>query len=574
MAEALTARDPRKLGKWKITSRLGFGGMGVVYLGNDGHQEAAVKVIRPGLLDDHRMADRFVREVSVLQAVRDVHISQFLDANLKTEPAWLAVEYISGPTVKQQVDLDGPLPAQKWWALAAGIAQALAVLEVHRVTHRDIKPSNVILSGPAGSRPVLIDFGIAHPEDATSLTATGLVTGSPSWLSPEQANMAETGAPSDIFSLGSLLAYAGTGRPPFGEGVAVAVLMRITSSEPDLDGLDEGQRELVAAMLAKDPKTRPTAREVLARARVGAQAAAGLAGDQTMPGYDPTRVSADPGESTAPDLPAVPASTGPAAAPSVAQPSPAQPSSVPPSYVPPSTASPEAPAGGAGQGSPAQPEQPAAGPRVTPEMLAPTSALPRQDQAARAVPPVVTPIVAAAPVAQPRPATPSPAPQPAPVVRKSAKLPWLVALIAVAVAGFAIWALVGAGGDTPGPEESPTATGATSKAPTSSPTATPTITGSAPPAPATNQLKAGDWLLSSYRFGNDASSMWLDGTVQNRGTAAASATLVAWIYVGGTPIGSVSTTVTDVPAGGSKSVKMTGDAKWVPGEKIVLLQEQ
>ncbi|MGB8022410.1 MAG: serine/threonine-protein kinase, partial [Candidatus Nanopelagicales bacterium] len=271
----LSLHDPRSVGPWQVHSRLGSGGMGVVYYATAHGSQAALKVIRPGLLDSPATRERFSREVAILRAVRDVHISQFIDADLDTEPAWLAIEYLSGPVLRDEVAENGPLAEDDWWSLARGLAQALAVLDVHRITHRDLKPGNVILHERG---PVLIDFGIAVPEDATSLTATGLVTGSPAWLSPEQANLEHTGPASDIFALGSLLAFAATGRPPFGEGMSVAVLMSIASREPDLAGVDPARGVLLRRMLAKDPAARPTAREVLSIARLGPQSLAGLAG--------------------------------------------------------------------------------------------------------------------------------------------------------------------------------------------------------------------------------------------------------------------------------------------------------
>jgi len=263
-AAQLTDVDPRRLGTWDVQARIGSGGMGVVYRAVRGEEVAAVKVVRPGLLDDPQVAARFEREAQVLRSVQDTHISRFLDADIAGTPAWLATEYIPGPNLRDAVSIWGSLTPERWWELARGLAQALAVLEIHGIAHRDIKPANVIM---ADRGPVLIDFGIAHPEDATSLTATGIVTGSPAWLSPEQANLDELSAASDVFSLGSLLTFAATGRPPFGQGATVAVLMNIQRGEPDLSGIDPTRTALLRRMLAKDPAKRPTAREVLDIAR-------------------------------------------------------------------------------------------------------------------------------------------------------------------------------------------------------------------------------------------------------------------------------------------------------------------
>ncbi|MGB7980678.1 MAG: protein kinase, partial [Candidatus Nanopelagicales bacterium] len=290
LGSPLSMHDPRQVGPWAVHSRLGAGGMGVVFQATaPEHGTAALKVIRPGLLDAPATRDRFRREVAILKSVRDAHICQYLDADIESEPAWLALEYISGPTLREEVEDRGPLGEERWWDLARGMAQALAILDVHRITHRDLKPGNVILNERG---PVLIDFGIAHPEDATSLTATGLVTGSPAWLSPEQATLDPVGPASDIFALGSMLSYAATGRPPFGEGASVAVLMSIASREADLVGVDPNRTALLLRMLSKDPGRRPTARQVLDRLRGhGTSPQAGLldAAPASAPGLPPTR---------------------------------------------------------------------------------------------------------------------------------------------------------------------------------------------------------------------------------------------------------------------------------------------
>lgn len=263
-AAHLTDLDPRRLGKWQVEARIGSGGMGVVYKASCEDDVAAVKVVRPGLLDDPQVAARFEREAQVLRSVHDKHISTFLDEDINGVPAWLATQYVPGPTLRDAVQIGGPLTQHRWWELAEGLAQALAVLEINGIAHRDIKPANVIMSDDG---PVLIDFGIAHPDDAASLTATGIVTGSPAWLSPEQVALEDLTAASDVFSLGSLLAFAATGRPPFGQGTTVAILMNIQHHEPDLAGVDPARRSLIEKMLAKQPQNRPTANEVLQMAR-------------------------------------------------------------------------------------------------------------------------------------------------------------------------------------------------------------------------------------------------------------------------------------------------------------------
>jgi hypothetical protein len=492
----LSMHDPRQVGPWTIHSRLGAGGMGVVfYASSPGYEGAALKVIRPGLLDAPATRDRFRREVAILRSVNDAHISEFLAADLESEPAWLAIEYVGGPTLRDAIADNGPLSEDEWWKLARGIAQALAVLEQHRITHRDLKPGNVIL-GAHG--PELIDFGIAHPEDATSLTATGLVTGSPSWLSPEQATLEPTGPPSDIFALGSLLAYAATGRPPFGEGASVAVLMSIATREPDLVGIDPNRSALLLRMLAKDPARRPTARQVLDRLR----------GNTT-------------GGTTLTDMPEPTIALG-------------------------------------GMAAAASPPRPPAAAVSAPVITTP--APPTSDQTLIApaastapAPPPVRPRTAGNPRAVgPRTA----AAQQRRATRRRVLVILLVGLVLIVGGWFVVQAL---GGDS-------TSGGSGSS------TGTPPSAADAPPAPASDQLKDGDWLLATYRFDNTADGLVVSGTVRNTGGDTASADLTTWVYLGGESLGSVSTTVTDVPAGETVRVTMKGDAVWKKGNKVVLLQ--
>ena len=533
----LSMHDPRQVGPWTIHSRLGAGGMGVVfYASSPTYQGVALKVIRPGLLDAPATRDRFRREVAILRSVRDAHISEFLAADLESEPAWLAIEYVSGPTLRDEISDNGPLSEDEWWKLARGMAQALAVLDKHRITHRDLKPGNVIL-GEHG--PELIDFGIAHPEDATSLTATGLVTGSPAWLSPEQATLEPTGPPSDIFALGSLLAYAATGRPPFGEGASVAVLMSIATREPDLVGIDPNRAALLQRMLAKDPARRPTARQVLDRLR----------GNTT-------------GGTTLTDTPEPTIALGSAAA--AAAVAAGQPSPAPPAAAPPTPGPAPDPTPAPTPTPPGSPLPPAA---VSASAARPAATPPR-DQT------LVAPAASTAPVA-------STAPAPPPIRPRTAGNPRTVgprtaaaqqrranrrrALVVVLV-GLALlvggWFLVTAlGGDsTDAGAGNGTSTGA------------PPSASDAPPAPSTNQLTDGDWLLETYRFDNTADGLVVSGTVRNRGDATASADLTTWVYLGQESLGSVATTVTDVPAGATVLVTMKGDAVWKKGQKVVLLQ--
>jgi hypothetical protein len=174
---------------------------------------------------------------------------------------WLATSYVAGPSLEEEVSGHGPLSVAAVTALAAGLAEGLNVIHAAGVVHRDLKPSNVLL---AGDGPRLIDFGISLSAEMGRLTSTGIVIGSPGFMSPEQATGREGGPPSDIFSLGAVLVFAATGRGPFGAGSSEELLDRVVRGRPDTGALPAAIRPLAECCLAKDPRRRPTAAGLLA----------------------------------------------------------------------------------------------------------------------------------------------------------------------------------------------------------------------------------------------------------------------------------------------------------------------
>ncbi|MFE1797790.1 bifunctional serine/threonine-protein kinase/ABC transporter substrate-binding protein [Streptomyces sp. NPDC059517] len=256
--------DPLSVGGHRLLGRLGAGGMGVVYLARSaGGTLVALKVIRAEYAADHDFRTRFRREAEAAGGLTGRWVVPVLAAEPAAREPWLATAFVPGPSLAEAVALHGPLPDRTVRALGARLAEALTEVHAAGLVHRDVKPGNVLL---ALDGPRLIDFGIARSAGATALTASDVVIGSPGYLSPEQARVRAggggVGPPSDVFSLGCVLAYAATGRRPFGTGTVAAVIFRTVHEEPDLDAVPWTLVPLLAACLAKDPGARPTAQEV------------------------------------------------------------------------------------------------------------------------------------------------------------------------------------------------------------------------------------------------------------------------------------------------------------------------
>ncbi|MEU1039756.1 protein kinase [Streptomyces sp. NPDC005551] len=201
-----------------------------------------------------------------------------LAADSGADIPWLATPYVPGLTLCEHVAAHGPLPGARLYALAVGTAVALAAVHAAGVVHRDVKPGNIILA-PDGPR--VLDFGIAHARDGTSVTRTGVMTGTAGWISPEGYRTGVAGPAGNVFAWGALMAYAATGRLPFGSGPPDAVTARVMSADPDLTGIPDDLLSLVTSALAKTPEERLTA-AALANQCTGLLAAQGTQGTQGM----------------------------------------------------------------------------------------------------------------------------------------------------------------------------------------------------------------------------------------------------------------------------------------------------
>ncbi|WP_331772668.1 serine/threonine-protein kinase (plasmid) [Embleya sp. NBC_00888] len=300
--EPLQEHDPVQLGAYRLTGRLGSGGMGRVFLGRSpSGRSVALKVIRPDLAEDPDFRRRFAREVAVARRVGGFYTAPVVDADTEGPMPWLATAYIAGPSLADVVREHGPLPERSLRALAAGLAEALQSIHASGTIHRDLKPSNVLL---ALDGPRVIDFGIARAADDTSVTATDLVVGSPGYLSPEQARGEEVAPASDVFSLGSVLVFAATGNGPFGGGSAPGLLYRVVHADPVLDGVPASLHALIADCLTKDEVSRPTTDQVLHRALPQAGQTGELSLDNWLPDPLARQIAAQSGDPSA--LPGTP----------------------------------------------------------------------------------------------------------------------------------------------------------------------------------------------------------------------------------------------------------------------------
>ena len=287
MNPAARARD--RIGDYELVSVLGQGGIGVVYLATDSvlRRSVAIKMLRPNQADNPAMRERFLREARSAAALRHDNVVAIYGVSEHEGRPYLVMEYVEGGSLADRLREHGPLSPAEVARLGAEVASGLAAAHAKGIIHRDIKPGNVLWDSAAG-RYKLTDFGLAKALDDVSLTRTGIVVGTPEFLSPEQAEGRPVDARSDLFSLGAVLHAACVGESPFHADSTLAVLNRVcTHVPPPLDQVcpmcPAALARLVARLLEKKPDRRiGSANEVVDRLRQMATGAT-LPVDSTRP---------------------------------------------------------------------------------------------------------------------------------------------------------------------------------------------------------------------------------------------------------------------------------------------------
>ncbi|MQA97297.1 MAG: protein kinase [Streptosporangiales bacterium] len=253
----LSDGTPSRIGPYQLRQRVGEGGMGVVHLATDPEgRQVALKLLRPSVAAEDTARRRLAREVETMRRVQSPNVAAVIDADVVGPTPYVATQFIPGRTLEEIISTEGPLRGDALTRLAARLGGALGAIHSAGVVHRDLKPGNVIMHD---GNPVVIDFGIAQAADTTRLTATGLFMGTPGYLAPEVINGEDPSPASDVHSWAATVAYAATGRPPFGAGTFEVIFFKILQGDADLGGVPMPLLPLLQQAFSRDPRLRPTA---------------------------------------------------------------------------------------------------------------------------------------------------------------------------------------------------------------------------------------------------------------------------------------------------------------------------
>jgi serine/threonine protein kinase len=249
-----------RIGPYQPTQKIGEGGQGAVYLAHGpSGQPVAIKVLHNRIIGGAAEQESFIKEAAMAQRVRPFATARVIDVGVIDGLAYIVSEYVPGPSLERLVQDEGPRGGDSLTRLAIGTAAALKGIHAAGIVHRDFKPANVLI-GPDGPR--VIDFGIARALDQVTMTSGGL-KGTLVYMSPEQISGDPVGSASDIFSWASTMLFGATGRHAFDGTSHPNIYNMIINHYPDLSVLPAALQVPVATCLAKNPRDRPTAAEVM-----------------------------------------------------------------------------------------------------------------------------------------------------------------------------------------------------------------------------------------------------------------------------------------------------------------------
>lgn len=252
---------PVHVGNYRLMTRLGEGGMGIVHLaqGPDGRR-VALKLLRPQVAGDDEARGRLAREVNSLQRVRSPWVAEMFDADPWDETPYVVTRYVPGLSLHEHVQAEGPVVGSDLHWLAGCLAEGIAAVHAVGVLHRDVKPGNVLMEGRT---PILIDFGLARVADDARITQAGWLLGTPGYLAPEILYGDDATPAADVHAWAATVAYAATGRAPYGRGPSTAIMDRTRRGQHDLSGIEQPLADVLAAALHPDPLERPLLSEIL-----------------------------------------------------------------------------------------------------------------------------------------------------------------------------------------------------------------------------------------------------------------------------------------------------------------------
>jgi hypothetical protein len=340
-----TSDSPQVSDRYRLVRPLGAGGMGRVWLGQDGvlHRDVAIKEVIPpaGLTESEsdQAATRGLREARAIARLNHPNVVRIYDVMTAEPHPWIVMEYVPSRSLQQVLEEDGPMRPADAARIGLGVLAALVAAHRAGVLHRDVKPSNVLL---AEDRVVLTDFGLATLAGDSTVTRTGQILGSPAYIAPERARDGTTGPESDLWSLGATLYAAVEGRSPYQRSTAIGTLTALATESPDRAPHAGPLGRVLKGLLDKDPRTRMGAAEAERRLRRVAGLPARRAGSATM--WSRPQRALPPPTPQVPVSPAVGVARVPVARTSVdaQSPGPAEPAIAGPDVVEPEVAGPDA----------------------------------------------------------------------------------------------------------------------------------------------------------------------------------------------------------------------------------------